>query len=41
MDHLQGVLFVDHLSAIRRNIIVRKTAKAKRQKAEAQNTAAL
>jgi peptide deformylase len=34
MDHLQGVLFVDYLSAIRRNIIVRKTAKAKRQKAE-------
>jgi peptide deformylase len=41
MDHLQGILFVDYLSAIRRNIIVRKTAKAKRQKAEAQNTAAL
>ena len=35
IDHLDGVLFVDYLSAIRRNIIVRKSAKAKRQKAEA------
>jgi peptide deformylase len=33
MDHLDGVLFVDHISALKRNIILRKLAKAKRQKA--------
>jgi peptide deformylase len=33
MDHLEGVLFVDHISALKRNIILRKLAKAKRQKA--------
>jgi peptide deformylase len=32
MDHLDGVLFVDHLSALKRNIILRKLAKLKRQK---------
>jgi peptide deformylase len=32
MDHLEGVLFVDHLSAVKRGIILRKLAKAKRQK---------
>jgi peptide deformylase len=32
MDHLDGVLFVDHLSAVKRGIILRKLAKAKRQK---------
>ncbi len=31
MDHLEGVLFVDHISALKRNIILRKLAKAKRQ----------
>ena len=30
IDHLNGVLFVDHLSSVRRNIILRKLAKAKR-----------
>ncbi len=30
MDHLEGVLFVDHISAIRRNMILRKLTKAKR-----------
>lgn len=30
IDHLNGVLFVDHLSALKRNIILRKLAKAKR-----------
>jgi peptide deformylase len=30
MDHLEGVLFVDHLSALRRNIILRKLAKSKK-----------
>jgi len=33
MDHLEGVLFVDHLSALKRGIILRKLAKLKRQKA--------
>jgi len=33
MDHLEGVLFVDHISALKRGIILRKLAKAKRQKA--------
>ncbi|HXE15581.1 MAG TPA: peptide deformylase [Stellaceae bacterium] len=31
MDHLDGVLFVDHLSAVKRGIILRKLAKAKKQ----------
>ena len=34
MDHLEGVLFVDHISSLKRNIILRKLAKSKRQKAE-------
>ena len=29
MDHLDGVLFVDHLTALKRNIILRKLEKAK------------
>src|SRR5690606_1045233 len=33
IDHLDGVLFVDHISALRRNMILRKLAKSKRQKA--------
>jgi len=32
MDHLEGVLFVDRISALKRGIILRKLAKAKRQK---------
>jgi peptide deformylase len=32
MDHLEGVLFVDHISSLKRSIILRKLAKAKRQK---------
>lgn len=35
MDHLDGILFVDHLSAIKRNMILRKLVKARRQKASA------
>jgi len=35
MDHLEGILFVDHISALKRNIILRKLVKAKRLKAEA------
>jgi peptide deformylase len=31
MDHLEGTLFVDHISALKRNIILRKLTKAKRQ----------
>ena len=32
IDHLDGVLFVDHLSALKRNIILRKLAKTKKAK---------
>ncbi len=32
IDHLEGTLFVDHLSPLKRNIILRKLAKLKRQK---------
>jgi peptide deformylase len=30
IEHLDGVLFVDHLSLVKRNIILRKLQKAKR-----------
>ena len=30
MDHLDGILFVDHISALKRNIILRKLVKAKK-----------
>jgi peptide deformylase len=33
MDHLDGILFVDHLSAVKRNMILRKLTKARRQQA--------
>ena len=33
IDHLDGVLFVDHISALKRNIILRKLAKDLKQKA--------
>jgi peptide deformylase len=32
LDHLDGVLFVDHLSALKRNMIMRRLAKEQRQK---------
>jgi peptide deformylase len=35
IDHLDGILFVDHLSALKRNIIMRKLAKAQKAKEEA------
>jgi len=35
MDHLDGVLFVDHVSALKRNIILRKLGKMKRAASEA------
>ena len=33
VDHLEGILFVDHLSAVNRNMILRKLVKARRQQA--------
>jgi peptide deformylase len=33
IDHLSGTLFVDHISALKRGIILRKLAKAKRSNA--------
>jgi peptide deformylase len=33
IEHLDGVLFVDHLSVLKRNIIMRRLAKEQRQKA--------
>ena len=32
MDHLDGILFVDHLSKLKRDIILKKLAKAKKAK---------
>ena len=32
IDHLEGVLFVDHLSALKRSMIMRRLAKEQRQK---------
>jgi peptide deformylase len=31
MDHLDGILFIDHLSSLKRNMILRKLVKARRQ----------
>ena len=31
MDHLDGILFVDHISALKRNMILRKLLKAKKE----------
>ncbi len=33
VDHLDGILFIDHLSALRRNMILRKLEKARRVRA--------
>jgi peptide deformylase len=33
IDHLDGVLFVDHISPLKRNMILRRVAKEQRQKA--------
>jgi peptide deformylase len=35
IDHLNGVLFVDHLSALRRTLILRKLQKARRSRSRA------
>ncbi len=32
MDHLEGTLFVDHISSLKRNIILRRLSKTKKQK---------
>ncbi len=32
IDHLNGVLFVDHLSVLKRNMVMRRLAKEQRQK---------
>ena len=29
MDHLEGILFIDHLSRLKRDMILKKLAKAK------------
>ena len=31
MDHLEGVLFVDHISSLKRNMIIRRLTKAKKR----------
>ena len=33
IDHLDGILFVDHLSALKRNMIMRKLTKTRRPRA--------
>jgi peptide deformylase len=35
IDHLDGVLFIDHLSRLRRDLLVRRFLKAQRDKADA------
>ena len=35
IDHLDGILFVDHISALKRNMILRKLTKMKRAEAKA------
>ena len=35
IDHLDGILFVDHLSALKRNMIMRRLAKELRQQSHA------
>jgi peptide deformylase len=35
MDHLDGILFIDHISALKRNMILRKLLKAKKEAAGA------
>ena len=35
MDHLDGILFIDHLSRLKRSVILRKLTKAKKQSVSA------
>ena len=37
IDHLNGILFVDHLSALKRNMILRKMVKAKKDRLREQD----
>ena len=32
MDHLEGILFIDHLSRLKREMILRKIAKRRKEK---------
>ena len=32
MDHLEGVLFIDHLSKLKRDMVLKKLAKARRER---------
>lgn len=41
MDHLDGILFVDHISALKRNMILRKLLKAKKASTTPEPAAAL
>ncbi|HEX6375603.1 MAG TPA: peptide deformylase [Allosphingosinicella sp.] len=34
MDHLEGILFIDHLSRLKRDMILRKLAKARKERAK-------
>jgi peptide deformylase len=34
MDHLEGILFIDHLSRLKRDMILRKLAKAKKERSK-------
>jgi peptide deformylase len=33
MDHLEGILFIDHLSRLKRDMIIKKLAKARKERA--------
>ncbi|MGH7057916.1 MAG: peptide deformylase [Acetobacteraceae bacterium] len=35
IDHLNGILFIDHISSLKRNIILRRLAKERRQRSSA------
>ena len=35
MDHLNGVLFIDHLSRLKRDMILKKIAKARKDQLQA------
>jgi peptide deformylase len=40
MDHLEGILFLDHLSKLKKSMALRKLAKAKRLKETTQRETA-
>ena len=35
MDHLEGILFIDHLSRLKRDMVLKKLAKARRERLQA------